>query len=215
MKTYQKLIPVALLGLLLAGCGSKDSDNQNASMKNSQTSSSVVKKDSSSSSSSQASSSSSASSNQSSSAAKTNAATTSTNNGVTTKTYASEAMAKDQIDYQSKSANDGLPMVNLGDGIKGVKDGGAGQVFVTFYMGRWSISVRGTDVNVSDTATPAAKKIVAYLQNHTLPVPQNQGSVMADVDANTTTVKWQNGNKVMTVNGTTPESALQTAVSAQ
>ncbi|UQS87209.1 hypothetical protein MOO44_03355 [Nicoliella spurrieriana] len=220
MKTYQKLIPVAILGLLLAGCGSKNNDNQNASMKNSQ-STSVKSSDkttsSKASSSSSASSSSAASSSDSvaSSSSSESASSATSGNPVSSKTYASREAAKNSVGYQSKASTSGLPTVNLGSGITGVKDAGAGQVFVSFNMGRWSLTVRGTEVNVSDTATPAAKQMVAYLQTHTLPVPDGYGHVSADIDSNETTVKWQEGATVHKVSGSTPEAALQAAIDAK
>ncbi|MBW1604953.1 hypothetical protein [Lactobacillus sp. Sy-1] len=214
MKTYQKLIPVAILGLLLAGCGSKDSENQNASMKNSH--SVTVKKSSrESSKASSSSSSSESSSSMSSTESASSSSSDSSSSQVSSKTYASDSTAKAKVGYQTKASTSGLPTVDLGSGVTGVKDAGAGQVFVSFNMGRWSLSVRGTEVNTSDTATPAAKQMVAYLQSHTLPVPQGYGHVSADIDSNETTVRWQEGKTVHTVSGSTPEAALQSAIDAK
>ena len=111
----------------------------------------------------------------------------------------------------ARGSND-LPTVNLGFGIKGHQDRGAGQTYVTFKMGRWTLAVHGNDVNEkSDTAIKQAKQLVTYLQSHTLPIPSSQGTVLVNTESNSTKITWDHNHQVNNLNGKT-STVLQKAV---
>ncbi|MCK8624621.1 hypothetical protein LNP07_03735 [Apilactobacillus sp. M161] len=242
MKLYKKLLPAAMLlgvSLTLTACGQNNDSGKSAS---SSTSSSVdSSSQSSSSQSTQSSSSSSSSATMSSKLGdakvpandgsdKNGSANTKTNgnkdnfninyknNGQVYATYAkhtynSNDEAQQQIDnYQTSEDTKGLPTVDLGYNIQGTKDQGAGQVYIHWNMGNWSMSTHGNNVDENSTdAQKEALKAVKFLQSNTLPAPQDKGVITLDGSDNQ--IKWQEQNVVYTVKANTAESALKIATS--
>lgn len=54
------------------------------------------------------------------------------------------------------------PVVDLGDGVKGIVDRGAGQVYISFRINGHNIIVHGNDVQNDDNALDKAREIVAH-----------------------------------------------------
>ncbi|GLB46055.1 hypothetical protein WR164_00340 [Philodulcilactobacillus myokoensis] len=237
MKTLKKLLPFVVIGLVLTGCGSQSNSSQgNSSMKPSSSSQSSSVSSSNSSNSDASSSSNSSNSNNAKSSSQNSSKSDSqsdkasmkpsnkTNEAksakkakqasfVATQKYASASEAEKQINYQGDMG--GQP-VNLGYNIKGTQDNGAGQVYVHFNMGDWSITVHGNNVstNGNSKALPTAKKAVKYLQTHTLPYPNKRGSILLQSDSTegASSVKWQDSKLVNTITGN-PSNVLKKAVS--
>lgn len=107
----------------------------------------------------------------------------------------------------------GLPTVNLGDGITGTLNSGAGQQMLQWDEGNWSFTVRASAVQGQDP-TPTAKQIVNELQTVYLPAPQNHGVGTFDIATNTYTLTWQKNNKVYSVSGSSPSDVIAKAVNA-
>lgn len=109
-----------------------------------------------------------------------------------------------QIKGHQSNAEAGIPKINLGSKIVGQEDRGAGQIYITFNMRKWSITVHGNDVNQKRQLTvQQARQIVAYLQTHTLPVPDSRGTIMIDTEADSSQLTWDHGHKVHRLNGPT------------
>ncbi|KRM69595.1 hypothetical protein [Apilactobacillus ozensis] len=128
-------------------------------------------------------------------------------------TYNSNDEAHQQIDnYQTSEDTKGLPTIDLGYNIQGSKDQGAGQIYIHWNMGNWSMSTHGNNVDEnSNDAQKEAVKAVKFLQSNTLPAPQNRGVITLDGSDNQ--VKWQEQNAVYTVKATTADAALRIATS--
>lgn len=105
------------------------------------------------------------------------------------------------------------PAVDLGTGIKANFNGGAGTYVYQWHEGNWTLNVLGTGNRSS--GTQVAKNVVSYLHTHMLPAPNNNGTIIIKATTNswTTTIAWQEGNKVYQLkqNGN-PVSALTTVV---
>lgn len=83
---------------------------------------------------------------------------------------------------------------NLGHGIKGYSEGTAGHVHFGWEEGNWTLAIKSVSADEMDNAG-IAKKVVDYLESHSLPVPKDEGMVFVnypkggnsvDVD-----IRWQ------------------------
>ncbi len=117
----------------------------------------------------------------------------------TKKTYGSASEAQAEINYQTAAMTQGLPKVNLGYGIIGTIDSGAGQKYLHWNEGRWSLGVHAVAVNDEDPV-PTARKVVELLERYYLPTPDKYGagsfSVASSSGQQAPTLKWQAGNSV-------------------
>jgi len=117
----------------------------------------------------------------------------------TKRTYSSASEAQAEINYQAATMTQGLPKVNLGYGITGTIDSGAGQKYLHWNEGRWSLGVHAVAVNGEDPV-PTARKVVELLEQYYLPAPDNYGSgsfsVASSSGQQAPTLKWQAGNSV-------------------
>ncbi|MGN7412555.1 hypothetical protein [Paenibacillus sp. SAF-068] len=89
--------------------------------------------------------------------------------------------------------------VDLGHGIKGMSEGAAGSQYLTWQEGRWTLQIRS--VSEDDMNNPGiAKKIVEYLESHTLPIPKDKGYIQIEYPSGGksvhVTISWQDGNKI-------------------
>ena len=129
--------------------------------------------------------------------------------------YSSPEEAAKQINHMDHSAN-GARAVDLGYGIKGYRDAGAGSQFLGWNEGRWSLAMKA-HTDQGDEIVEDAKKAVQLLEEETLPIPNEYGSVKLDVSDSkyrSQHIAWQDGKIVYEVE--TPGSfldALNIAVS--
>ncbi|WP_339308049.1 hypothetical protein NST33_12590 [Paenibacillus sp. FSL L8-0435] len=88
--------------------------------------------------------------------------------------------------------------VDLGHGIKGMSEGAAGSQYLTWQEGRWTLEIRS--VTEDEMNNPGiAKKMVEYLESHTLPVPKDKGYIKVEYPSGGksvhVTISWQDGNQ--------------------
>ncbi|WP_339302751.1 hypothetical protein [Paenibacillus sp. FSL R5-0519] len=89
--------------------------------------------------------------------------------------------------------------VDLGHGIKGMSEGAAGSQYLTWQEGRWTLQIRS--VSEDEMNNPGiAKKMVEYLESHTLPVPKDKGYIQVEYPSGGksihVTISWQDGHKI-------------------
>jgi hypothetical protein len=99
----------------------------------------------------------------------------------------------------------GYGKIDLGYGIAGYEDAGAGTQGITWNEGRWTIEVLSPldkEVDGSGRGLATAKKIVDYLEKHRLPVPHKYGFIQVYTDGRSDYVSWQNNKKVNKIQGT-------------
>ncbi|ETT37437.1 hypothetical protein MHI48_13080 [Paenibacillus sp. FSL H7-0942] len=89
--------------------------------------------------------------------------------------------------------------VDLGHGIKGMSEGAAGSQYLTWQEGRWTLEIRS--VSEDEMNNPGiAKKMVEYLELHTLPVPKDKGYIKVEYPSGgqsvLVTISWQDGNQI-------------------
>ncbi|WP_234417349.1 MULTISPECIES: hypothetical protein [unclassified Lysinibacillus] len=104
--------------------------------------------------------------------------------------YASEKLASAEIDQSV--FNEGIA-VDLGHGITGYQDAGAGSLFTSWNEGRWAIIARSLTEKATEGLT-TAKETVEFLETHTLPIPKDYGSLHVDTEQSGTIAKWQKEN---------------------
>ncbi|MFC4619464.1 hypothetical protein ACFO4N_12150 [Camelliibacillus cellulosilyticus] len=133
--------------------------------------------------------------------------------------YANADQAAKQISIESFGAN--KPNVDLGHGIKGLSDAGAGHSYLTWNEGRWQIQINSpldsqyAYKGVDGAAQKAlGKKIVNFLENNRLPVPHQYGKITIDTWKNdhSTTIKWQEEKTIYQIKNKDPIDALNMAV---
>lgn len=137
-------------------------------------------------------------------------------NNVQTKEFDNQDQAASYVASQpgyTTNNQQGLPTVNLGDGIIGTLNSGAGQQMLQWKEGNWTFTVRAAAVQGQDP-TPTAKQIVNELQTVYLPAPQSHGVGTFDIATNTYTLTWQKNNKVYSVSGNSPSDVIAKAVNA-
>jgi len=131
--------------------------------------------------------------------------------GYKTKVYDT---ADDAAAAVNVTADEGGQAVDLGHGITGHSQGAAGSTYLSWEEGNWSLTVRAVNQDQQDP-TGQAKEVVAYLEEHMLPVP-DVGQITIDMgqdDYLATTVVWQEDDRVYTVEHQEAISALEMAVS--
>ncbi len=127
------------------------------------------------------------------------------------KTYDSASAAQGGINYHPASEDQGLPSVDLGHNITGHINAGAGQRYLHWNEGRWSLAVHAAAVNGEDPA-PTAKTIVNLLETHSLPVPNTIAAGEFEVSG-TNKLTWQDGNTVYSIQGKSAETIIKMAES--
>lgn len=112
--------------------------------------------------------------------------------------FESTESAKAKVNYEPLV--DGAEETNLGYGITGHMDAGAGSVFLTWHEGRWSFSVRNhNNGNGREEMIDLAKQIVGKLESQMLPVPHDSGAGTFDMNNNgaaANSIIWQEGTTV-------------------
>ncbi|WLV25322.1 hypothetical protein QR721_03580 [Aciduricibacillus chroicocephali] len=115
------------------------------------------------------------------------------------KKFDSVKKAQEQIGYQNYSKIGGKKM-DLGHGVSGYRDAGAGSANIGWNEGRWDLVSRAR-TNNAKAGEQLALKTVDYLEKHTLPAPNKYGSFHLDAeDKGTSWVLWQDGDTVYNFN---------------
>ncbi|SFL94863.1 hypothetical protein [Salibacterium qingdaonense] len=124
----------------------------------------------------------------------------STNSGVEKQSFDNSEKAAAAIsDYRTvKQTN-----IDLGHGITALQDAGAGHKFISWNEGNWLIKIdypiqSKYAVKNHPDSRKLAETIVAYLETHYLPAPDNQGviKIQGFKDSPSSVVKWQDGRVV-------------------
>lgn len=105
--------------------------------------------------------------------------------------------------------------VDLGSRITGYQQGAAGSSFLEWQEGNWRMRIRGNNIEGQDPL-PLAKEIVAYLEENSLPAPEQFGKITVDMGDTTNRaveVSWQEPKNAYTITHQDPMSALKMAVS--
>lgn len=112
----------------------------------------------------------------------------------------------------------GLPTIDLGHGLKGYADHGAGQYYLSWQEGRWQLTIHAVAIENQDPV-PLAKQLVAYFTQHALPIPDKHGRVDLQVTAEpgdlSSSVVWTQGSNLYQVKARLPLTAIKMAVSVK
>ena len=128
------------------------------------------------------------------------------------RSYSSSSEAQSHLDYTAASEIKGLPKVDLGHSIVGHTQSGAGQQYISWNEGNWSISVHGSPVN-NTTPKKLAVSSVSMFENYALPAPNTQGVVKFNVGSQSQVITWQNGSVVYRLRANDPATAIKMAAS--
>jgi len=109
--------------------------------------------------------------------------------------YSTSELASKEIDQTVFSNGE---VVDLGHGIKGYQDAGAGSLFTSWNEGRWAIISRSTTEN-SEESLANAKETVEFLETHMMPIPKQYGQLHIDAEDSGSMAKWQKHNYVYTI----------------
>lgn len=134
--------------------------------------------------------------------------------------YKDAVSAKDNISgYEQADTSNYGELLNLGHNIKAVGDAGLGHQYLIWNEGRWCLRVDSpTDPAYKNKEYPdreqLAKNVVAYLEDHMLPVPQEIGVITINIwnQSYGTTIRWQHNQTVYQVSSKDPITALKVAV---
>ena len=106
--------------------------------------------------------------------------------------YASEEVASKEIDQTIFKQGE---KVDLGHGITGYQDAGAGSLFTSWNEGRWAIIARST-TEKAEESVETAKETVEFLEKNTMPIPKQYGELHIDAEHSGSLAKWQKQNLV-------------------
>lgn len=88
--------------------------------------------------------------------------------------------------------------VDLGHGITGYQDAGAGSIFTSWNEGRWAIIARSTTEKSEESLT-IAKETVEFLETHMMPIPEQYGHLHIDANDQGSLATWQKEKFVYTL----------------
>lgn len=126
--------------------------------------------------------------------------------------YASMTKSNEQIAYEDYS-NLGGQKVDLGYGISGYQDAGAGSAFVSWNEGRWALTARARTTDAKQ-GVKLAKEATKFLETNTLPIPKPNGLVHLDVEQSGNRITWQKEKIVYLIDQVkNPMNALKIATS--
>lgn len=127
---------------------------------------------------------------------------------LTETTYANNDAAAGQVNYQQNAA--GLPTADLGSGVTGTIDAGAGQRYLHWNKGQWSFLVHAAAVNGEDPVA-TGKQIVTWANQYAL--PDARGAAELEVGTSFAALNqkftWQVGNKIYQVQAHSAETAMK------
>ncbi|MER2146344.1 MAG: hypothetical protein ABS895_01670 [Aerococcus urinaeequi] len=121
---------------------------------------------------------------------------------ITIDNYDSAEAAAEQISQNNYAAIGG-ETVELGYGITGYMDAGAGQIHTSWNEGRWDFSTQAQN-DGSDDGLTLASTVVQYLEENLLTAPEDYGMGRFSVsNPETNYLSFQKGDKVITIDGNT------------
>lgn len=134
--------------------------------------------------------------------------------------YQNAASAKDGVsEYEKVDLSTTDQILDLGHNIKAAEDAGLGHQQLIWNEGRWCLRMDSpTDPAYKNKEYPdreqLAKNVVAYLEDHMLPAPQEVGIISINIWNHSygTTVRWQQKQTVYQVSSPDPMTALKVAV---
>ncbi|MGE7933967.1 hypothetical protein [Viridibacillus arvi] len=128
------------------------------------------------------------------------------------KKYANLTKSSEQIAFEDYSKLGGQK-VDLGYGITGYQDAGAGSVFTSWNEGRWALNTRSLTTK-GEKGVKLAKEATKFLETNTLPFPKPNGLVHLDVERSGNRITWQKEKIVYTIDQVKdPIDALKIATS--
>ncbi|EQM55429.1 hypothetical protein N692_02260 [Lactiplantibacillus plantarum EGD-AQ4] len=136
---------------------------------------------------------------------------------VNKKTYASNQAAAQAVGHRNASDAKGLPTVDLGHQITGYLDSGAGQRYILWNEGQWSLQVH-TYTTQNDSGVALAKQTVNTLESYYLPAPKSVGSIQLEAistDGLRQVIQWQAGRVVYKVSAHDATTAIKLVASMQ
>ena len=138
---------------------------------------------------------------------------------VTKTTYATTNAAAQQVGYRDNKSTAGLPTVDLGHQITAHIDAGAGQRYIMWNEGRWSLTVHANMMH-EDAGVALAKQAVATFEQVYLPAPQSVGAITFDAISSGSgpldqVIQWQAGKVVYQVKAQEIATAIKMAASMQ
>lgn len=123
------------------------------------------------------------------------------------------------VDFSSVNSN---TIVDLGHQIKAEADVGLGHQILTWNEGPWCLHVDSPSDSTNQEQKypdrkPLAEDVVAYLEDNTLPIPQEIGVVSMNIWNwdHDTVIEWQNQKTVYQITSQDPITALKIAVKIQ
>lgn len=130
------------------------------------------------------------------------------------KTYGSEEEAEQDVNYISGESEMGLPKVPLSGNVNATLNSGAGQRYLHWNSGKWSVTIHGT---AGKDPVPTGRKVVALLNNAYLPAPDSRGaaSFTAGSGSGNQKIEWNSGKAVYTIKGSNINSLIELAGSIQ
>ena len=130
------------------------------------------------------------------------------------KTYGSEEEAEQAVNYISGESEMGLPKVPLSGNVNATLNSGAGQRYLHWNSGKWSVTIHGT---AGKDPVPTGRKVVALLNNAYLPAPDSRGvaSFTAGSGSGNQKIEWNSGKAVYTIKGSSINSLIELAGSIQ
>lgn len=136
---------------------------------------------------------------------------------VTKTTYSSANTAAKQVGYRDNKSVAGLPTVALGHQITAHIDSGAGQRYIIWNEGRWSLTVH-TNMMHNDAGIALAKQAVTTFETVYLPAPQSVGAIAFEAVSSgglDQLIQWQSGKVVYKVSARDTTTAIKMAASMQ
>ncbi|MEK3952105.1 hypothetical protein [Psychrobacillus sp. FSL K6-1464] len=110
------------------------------------------------------------------------------------KKYESIQEANEQVGFENFSEFGGQP-IDLGFGITGYQDAGAGSMWTSWNEGRWAIAAH-THTSEGEKGEKLAKEATEFLETHTLPIPKPNGFAHIDVYQSDNRIVWQKESTV-------------------
>ncbi|MBP1916526.1 hypothetical protein [Lederbergia galactosidilytica] len=108
---------------------------------------------------------------------------------LTVQEYSTQEQADEEIAYEDFKENGGNK-VDLGYEMTGYQDAGAGSLWTGWNEGRWALTTH-TYTDEADSGEKLARNTVKFLENHSLPIPEEHGFVHLDATGNDQQIVWQ------------------------